>query len=481
MGVAPVRSLLLASSGLALGGLILLSCASSSSRSASAASGTPRSGSATAGSSGGGGGASGWTAAGALSGANGAASGTLVAVPGADGGSSGTTGISETPPADGGAGGVADGGPATASSADSATAPGIDGGVRLDGGALIDGTFFYMALDDGTLHMYEQGTWEEVATWTGLPVTDGVRGSDFDPSTGILYLTHGGAGAEPGHGAPMANGGLLAWSLVTNKVIYNAEFNHGVDQPAYGLGVVYVPAGEFSGTNVWYYVSAADGSQIGTETGGLDAHDSIFRNGHRYYGGVADPYLYVQGLPITKVGPSPNLMNPGVRPFTVNAAETRVYITWTDFRGYSVGDLTTGNILSTQNFGVPCEPYAPSHGITLSPDGSEIYVMDVCMNQVRVYDSSDQQNLKDTITLAHSIYPGNQQMCAWDCAKDGWLLHSRDGKYVYVADSGDVIATATRQPSGYIPTLANGRHGFLEVTWSNGVPIGTTTHVGLGY
>ena len=107
--------------------------------------------------------------------------------------------------------------------------------------------------------------------------------------------------------------------------------------------------------------------------------------------------------------------------------------------------------------------------------------MDSCVNQVRVYDSSDAQGLKETVTLAHNIYPGNEQSCAWDCAKDGWLLHSRNGKYVYVGNSGDVIDTSTRKPSGYIPTLANSRHGFLEVSWSNGVPTGTSTHVGLGY
>jgi hypothetical protein len=378
----------------------------------------------------------------------------------------------------GGEAGV-DAGSATAGSGGSSS-PAADGGVRVDGGSLVDGTFFYVALDDGTLHMYQQDTWQEVATWSGLPVTDGVRGSDVDPSTGILYLTHGGAGPEPGHGAPMPNGGMLAWSLLTNKAVYNVAFDHGVDQPSVGLNVVYVPAGEFTGNNTWYYVKSSDGSQIGTETGGMNPHDTIYRNGHRYYGGTQDTYLYVLGLPITKVGPSPSPMA-GVRPFTINAAETRAYITWTDFRGYSVGDLTTGKILGSVNFGTPCQPFAPSHGITLSPDETEVYVMDSCVNQVRVYDSSDAQGLKETVTLAHNIYPGNEQPCAWDCVKDGWLLHSRNGKYVYVGNSGDVIDTATRKPSGYIPTLANSRHGFLEVTWSSGVPTGTSTHVGLGY
>jgi hypothetical protein len=338
-----------------------------------------------------------------------------------------------------------------------------------------------VALDDGTMTAFREGTWEQVATWSGLPVKDGIRGIDADPETGLVYMTHGGAGSQPGHGAPRLTGSLLAWSLLTNSVVFDVAFTHGVDQPSVGPGLVYVPAGEFEvASNLWYYVKSSDGSQVGTEAGGLAPHDTIFRNGHRYYGGTQDTYLYVLGLPITKVGPSPST-NAGVRPFTVNAAETRAYITWTDFRGYSIGDLTTGKIVKTVNLGTPCMPYANSHGITLAPNGSELYVLDYCMNQLRVFDSSDAANPKGTVTLTHNINPGTEAPCAWDCAKDGWLLHSRDGKYVYVGNSGDVIDTATQKPATYLPALANSRHGFLEMTWSQGAVTGTSTHVGLGY
>jgi YVTN family beta-propeller protein len=430
-------------------------------------SGAAGAGQGSAGSPSGGGGS---PAAGATGSAGGGASGTAGTSTGNGGGGGGGGGMS----AAGAAGGATDAGrPPTGAS--------IDGGVRLDGGALIDGTLFYVALDDGTLTAFRQGTWEQVAMWSGLPVKDGIRGIDADPDTGILYVTHGGAGSQPGHGAPKVNGGMAAWSLLTNSVVFDVPFTHGVDQPSVGQGVVYVPAGEFEVTsNLWYYVKSSDGSQVGTEMGGLGPHDTIFRNGHRYYGGTQDTYLYVLGLPITKVGPSPSTMA-GVRPFTVNAAETRVYITWTDFRGFSVGDLTTGKILKTTNFGTPCMPFAPSHGVTLSPDNSEVYVLDFCTNQLRVFDSSDASNPKGTIALTHNINPGTETSCAWDCAKDGWLLHSRDGKYVYVGNSGDVIDTATQKATGYIPALANSRHGFLEMIWSNGAITGTSTHVGLGY
>ena len=83
--------------------------------------------------------------------------------------------------------------------------------------------------------------------------------------------------------------------------------------------------------------------------------------------------------------------------------------------------------------------------------------------------------------LTHKIHGGTEQACAWDCSKDGWVMHSRDGKYVYIGDSGDVIDTTTHTVTTYLELLANCRHGFLDVIWKNGQILDTSTHVGLGY
>jgi hypothetical protein len=75
---------------------------------------------------------------------------------------------------------------------------------------------------------------------------------------------------------------------------------------------------------------------------------------------------------------------------------------------------------------------------------------------------------------------GNESPCAYDCLRDGWLQHSRDGRFVYVGDSGDVIDTVTRKTAITLPTLHNTRK-MLEIDWQNGVPISTTSRSGLGY
>mgnify|MGYP001499279125 CR=1 FL=1 len=415
---------------------------------------------------------SGSSASGGSSGAAGTSSGDT-------GASSGESGAMGSASGAGSSSGLDSGGD-TSSSEASASGGARDGGVTLEGGIPLDGPIFYVTNDDGSLYAFREGSWtQEIAKWTGLPITDGARGIDADPKAGILYITHGASGPDS-QGVASPNGSLLAWSLLSNSVVYDVAFTHGVDQLALGDGVVYVPAGEYTPDSTWYLVRASDGSQLGTEMGGKAPHDTLFKNGHRYYGGTEDMYLFVLGLPITSIGPSPS-GTAGVRPFTINAAETRVYVTWSAFRGFSVGDLTTGKLITTVNFGTACSLAAPSHGMSLSPDGTEVYVLDTCVNQVRVYDSSDTPQLKATVTLAHNIYPGTESPCPWDCSRDGWILHSRDGKYVYVGNSGDVIDTATHQPAGFIAPLANCRHGFLEMDWSNGFLTGTTTHTGVGY
>jgi hypothetical protein len=141
-------------------------------------------------------------------------------------------------------------------------------------------------------------------------------------------------------------------------------------------------------------------------------------------------------------------------------------------------------VLATVSFGkVPrtFKPAAPSHGISLSPDGREVWVMDMPAQRVRVYTSgASPVHLADV--AINPIKGVQQPKTAIDEIKDGWVLHSKLGDYVYIGDSGSVIATATRKQVVLLPPLANGRHGFLEVMFDGtGAPVDTSTHFGMGY
>jgi hypothetical protein len=58
---------------------------------------------------------------------------------------------------------------------------------------------------------------------------------------------------------------------------------------------------------------------------------------------------------------------------------------------------------------------------------------------------------------------------------------SRDGHYVQVGDSGDVIDTTTHQVVNQIPGVLNARRASIEIDLQNGVPVSTTSRYGLGY
>ena len=74
---------------------------------------------------------------------------------------------------------------------------------------------------------------------------------------------------------------------------------------------------------------------------------------------------------------------------------------------------------------------------------------------------------------------GTESGCVYDCGRGGWVQRSVDGRYVFVADSGDVIETATRKVIANLAPLLNTKMS-LEIDWENGVPIATSGRTGVG-
>jgi hypothetical protein len=336
------------------------------------------------------------------------------------------------------------------------------------------GAVLYVATDDGAITAYQIGTWRRIGRWTGLPIRDGVRGVASYRSS--LFVAHG-------RDRSRGPGGLLRWDMVTHRVIYNRRYAFGIDQPAVcrrpsGVRVV-LPGGELTGTTAWRTVRVSDGAVTGALRGGLGPHNTICHSRDVLMGGRQARYLYQTAGP--RVGPSPSAKL-GVRPFTVDAANSLVYITWTAFRGFSVGSLHSGRILSTRRFGpVPAGfgPSAPSHGISLNPAGTRVYVLDTPLHRVLVYTTGAKPRLLAPIRIPDGL-AGAESPCAYDCRRDGWLLNSLDGRFVFVGDSGDVISTLHRRVVAQLPALLQSRHGFLEIVWANGRPVASSTHFGVG-
>jgi hypothetical protein len=108
------------------------------------------------------------------------------------------------------------------------------------------------------------------------------------------------------------------------------------------------------------------------------AHNTIYAmSGKRVYmGDIGSPILMVADPSkheiVQRVGPFKNF----VRPFTINGAESLVYVTVDSLLGFEVGDLNTGKVLAHievegWNMGPVRRHGNPSHGIGLTPDEKE--------------------------------------------------------------------------------------------------------------
>lgn len=344
------------------------------------------------------------------------------------------------------------------------------------GASFTEGPVLYV-VTPGHLSLYRIGGDWALLSSVSLPFSDAVRGIDADLRDHALFVSHGGNGGSTGTGA------LMRIDLFSDSVVWDRTYPFGTDQFAYCNRRIYMPEGENSiGDHTWDVINPGSGDVIGTIEGPDRPHNTICHDRHLFMGGVGSDFLYTRRLQgARRVGPGPSA-TPGVRPFTVNGVDSRVYLTWTRYRGFSVGDLQTGQILANINFGPIPPTYhrrTASHGISLSPDGSEVYVLDVPKQQVEVWSATDAPTRLAVINLQTPI-AGPYPDCTSVCVREGWLLHSLDGRYVFVGDSGDVIDTNTRAVIAQIPDLRNSRHGYLEIDWSGGRPTATTTHFGVG-
>jgi DNA-binding beta-propeller fold protein YncE len=244
---------------------------------------------------------------------------------------------------------------------------------------------------------------------------------------------------------------------------------------------IYMPAGEGTTEGAWRIIATSNGRPTNRVIDGpAGAHNTILgANGrYLYLGGVDHPYLEVANTRtdtvVRKLGP---LHGPGVRPFTINGSQTLAFTTARSFMGFQVSSIITGKVLYTVpvpgfSFNPATFRRTPDHGISLSPDERTLYLIDTPNGYVHVFDVSglpeSRPRLIANIRLVHA--PPN----------DGWLQHSRNGRYVYVGRSGDVIATRTRRIVDYLPPL-RGTADSLEIDWRRGRPVATTSRYGVGY
>jgi hypothetical protein len=314
-----------------------------------------------------------------------------------------------------------------------------------------------------------------------VPQLHSLRGVAVDPRTATLYASVGGNGGSSG------NGGLIAYDLRTNRILWQRRFPTGTDSLAISRDgkTLFVPEGERSDGDIWYIVAAATGEVTREIHAGPGPHNTIVSPDGKlvYLGPRNSRFLFVASTAtdrlVLRVGP----LKPGVRPFTIDQRRALAYTTATAFLGFQVSSLRTGRLLYTVAIHRPWRRSlgTPSHGISLAPDGLTVAVIDVPNSEVQVFDVSRVPQrppaLVATVRLSHSM-AGTEHPCGGDCGRAGWLQNSLDGRYLWVADDGDVIATRTDRVIGFAPPLANSRYLF-ELDWRGSRPVRTSTRSGI--
>ena len=314
-----------------------------------------------------------------------------------------------------------------------------------------------------------------------VPQLHSLRGVAVDPRTATLYASVGGNGGSSGHG------GLVAYDLRANRVLWQRAFPTGTDSLAISRNgrQLFVPEGERSNGSVWYVVAAATGEVTSEIHAAPGPHNTIVSPDGRlvYLGPRNSRFLVVASTAtdrvVLRVGP----LKGGVRPFTVDQHRGLAFTTATGFLGFQVSSLRTGKLLFTVAIRRPWHHSlgTPSHGISLSPDGRRLSVIDVPNSEVHVFDASRvperRPRLVATVQLAPSMR-GTEHPCGGDCGRAGWLQDSLDGRYLWVADDGDVIVTSTERVIGYVPALANSRYLF-ELDWRGHRAVRTSTRSGI--
>jgi Cep192 domain 4 len=293
-----------------------------------------------------------------------------------------------------------------------------------------------------------------------------IRGVVASATSGMMYITYGSTNCT--------GGSMLKYDLTKDTVVWAQNYSFGIDSMSISPdgSKIYMPIGESCLTlGTWEVIDANTGSPIGQlNSGGLGPHNTITNlSGTRIYMDPRRSDFLVVGdtstlTPIRTIGP----FSSQARPFTINAEETYAFTTISGSVGFYVSDINTGNNL----FWV-CPPgycwtsgsyngiSGVAHGISLSPDEAELYLIDLPYNRVHVFDPSP--------------LPGSPPVDVADIplscklANEGWLQHSRDGRFVFVGDCGDVIDTSTRKVVANMPQLLNTRI-WNEVDFVSGVP-----------
>lgn len=289
---------------------------------------------------------------------------------------------------------------------------------------------------------------------------DNIKGVCADAGSGRLYFT--------------TRSHLYALDLRTDQPLWEKALPQGTDRMSITPDgrLLYVPSLE---QDIWNVVDAPSGNVLTNILTRSGAHNTVVsRDGSRMYlGGLKSPRLFVADTATHRIVQEVGPFSSAIRPFTVNGRATRAYVCVNGLLGFEVGDLSTGRKLfrvEVNGFplGVPKRHGCPSHGVGLTPDESEVWVVDACNQRLHVFDNRTEPP-RQTVSLPVREQPG-------------WITFSRDGRYAYPS-TGEVFDTATKARVAVL-TDEKGREvhseKMVEIQFLDGRAVATGDQFGVG-
>ena len=229
---------------------------------------------------------------------------------------------------------------------------------------------------------------------------------------------------------------LTCLDLVTEKILWERPYEGGCDRMAISPDgkIIYLPSLE---KDHWHVVDALSGDVIKKIVTKSGSHNTIYGSDgrHAYLAGLKSPLLSVADTADHSVSMTVGPFSASIRPFTVNGRQTLCFVNVNDLLGFEAGDLKTGKMLHRVeihgfNKGPVKRHGCPSHGIGLTPDEKELWVVDAANSRIHVFDAT--------------VMPPKQSESIALRDQPGWVTFSLDGHFAYPS-TGDVIETATRK------------------------------------
>lgn len=267
---------------------------------------------------------------------------------------------------------------------------------------------------------------------------------------------------------------LQCLDLVSEELLWEREYENGCDRMSMSPDgrVIYQPS--FEKEN-WYVLDADDGNIIATVTPNSRAHNTVYGRDGRYcyLAGLGSPLLTVSDTSTHEAARTIGPFAHNIRPFTVNGLQTHCYVCINELLGFEIGDIRTGERLHrVEVAGFEKGPVkrhgCPSHGIGLTPDETEVWVVDAHNQHVHIFDNA--------------VMPPRQVASIQVRDEPGWVTFSIDGTLAYPS-TGDVIDVISRE---IIATLEDeeGRQvmseKMLEIDFAGGVPVRAGDQFGVG-